>query len=241
MHRRASPTLDATSLDASAWGWRGRVVPSVRRAPEAGFTLIELMVVITLIALLATMMVPDIASGRDEANQRSTVRNLVALLRLARSEAITKGRDHRLVLRPSASAAWLEWRSDRPESDGEFEPVTTIRLGEDYVESTRDESVRIPPNALTWADSLECGVRPIDPIPFDTTEPPPPPPVRPDEDPQVGDAFAIYFRPDGTSDARQILVIDRTGYTLAVNVDPVTAEVRVKALGRDRSGPGRAR
>lgn len=56
-----------------------------------GFTLIELMVVIAIIAIIAGIAVPNYQSSMQNTRETSARNSLVGALQLARSEAVTRG------------------------------------------------------------------------------------------------------------------------------------------------------
>ncbi len=55
-----------------------------------GFTLIELMVVIALIAIIAGIAVPNYQSSMQNTRETSARNSLIGALQLARSEAVTR-------------------------------------------------------------------------------------------------------------------------------------------------------
>ena len=65
---------------------------------QAGFTLLELMAVLGLMALLLGLVLPSLLRSWEREKDRATLRELTATLRIARSEAVTKGRKVRLFL-----------------------------------------------------------------------------------------------------------------------------------------------
>jgi general secretion pathway protein H len=71
-----------------------RVVPS--RA--AGFSLIELLVVIVILAIMAGMVLISMGTLRSEAPTETEARRLTALLELVAEESLIQGRDYGLEL-----------------------------------------------------------------------------------------------------------------------------------------------
>jgi general secretion pathway protein H len=65
---------------------------------QAGFTLLELMVVLALMTLLMGLVLPSLVRSWEREKNRATLRDLAATLRTARSEAITRGFKVRLFL-----------------------------------------------------------------------------------------------------------------------------------------------
>jgi len=51
----------------------------MRKERQAGFTLLELMVVIVIIGLLASMIVPNLIGNKEKADQKKTIADVVAL------------------------------------------------------------------------------------------------------------------------------------------------------------------
>jgi general secretion pathway protein H len=85
----------------------GRIAP--RRPPgagaagdangaEAGFTLLELLAVLFLMALLLGLVMPSLLHSWQREKNRATLRELATTLRTARSEAVTRGRKVRVFL-----------------------------------------------------------------------------------------------------------------------------------------------
>ena len=52
----------------------------MRRSTERGFTLVEIMIVVAIIALLAAIAIPNVLRGRTSANEAAAVGNLRALV-----------------------------------------------------------------------------------------------------------------------------------------------------------------
>jgi general secretion pathway protein H len=84
------PKVLFSSLRPGADGDAGRA--------QAGFTLLELMAVLALMALLMGLVLPGLVRSWEREKNRAALRELTAALRTARSEAVTRGRKVRLFL-----------------------------------------------------------------------------------------------------------------------------------------------
>ena len=87
------------------------------RARSAGFTLIELMVVLVIIGVLAALIVPNVLDRADDARStaaRTDVTNLVQALKLYRLDnqryPTAEQGLQALVARPSSGPAPLNWK-----------------------------------------------------------------------------------------------------------------------------------
>lgn len=58
---------------------------------NSGFTLIELMIVVALVAIIATIAVPSYQGLVDSNRQKSTTNSVLGILNYARSEAVRRG------------------------------------------------------------------------------------------------------------------------------------------------------
>ncbi|HUN46510.1 MAG TPA: GspH/FimT family pseudopilin [Stellaceae bacterium] len=67
-------------------------------ARERGFTLIELVVVLAILALATALVTPLLSRGRDRAEFDATVREVAAALRETRSLAMTRDRSEALLV-----------------------------------------------------------------------------------------------------------------------------------------------
>lgn len=52
----------------------------MNRSPERGFTLVEIMIVVAIIALLAAIAIPNVLRGRTTANESAAIGNIRALV-----------------------------------------------------------------------------------------------------------------------------------------------------------------
>ncbi len=76
---------------------------------EQGYTLIELLVTMSVVAILATVAVPNFVSFIDNSRERAEVQSLLKTLIAARSEAVVRARP---VTISATDGDWTKgWRS----------------------------------------------------------------------------------------------------------------------------------
>ncbi|NNE92427.1 MAG: prepilin-type N-terminal cleavage/methylation domain-containing protein [Verrucomicrobiales bacterium] len=68
-----------------------------RREPEAAFTLVELIIALTVVAILAGLAIPAVDLIKDEQRAREPVRELVAMIRETRARAIAEQRPYQIA------------------------------------------------------------------------------------------------------------------------------------------------
>jgi len=75
-----------------------------------GYTLLELAVVLTIMALTLAVTAPAIAAWRTPSAREAARAELVTTLRFARARAVTSGGAVTLVIDPSTARVWLRPR-----------------------------------------------------------------------------------------------------------------------------------
>lgn len=171
-----------------------RLPPHIRhQAP--GFTLIELIVVLALIAILTAVILPEMRGSLEESVLRSTARSMVAACNSANSRAVASGQAHRLVIDPSNHRYRIERSPDSSRSRPADSPSST------------PESAAIDPRIAVEIHHLE-------PPTANTSQP------------------TVEFHPDGTVDAAEFRLRDRSGFAIAIRLNPITARPAIRELGR---------
>jgi prepilin-type N-terminal cleavage/methylation domain-containing protein len=75
-----------------------------------GFTLLELLVVLALLAITATAAVPAFLAERERGAERDAAMSLATALTRVRDGARASGAAATLVLAPADARVWLVWR-----------------------------------------------------------------------------------------------------------------------------------
>jgi prepilin-type N-terminal cleavage/methylation domain-containing protein len=97
---------------------------------KLGLSLIELMVAIAIIAILATIVVPNLQRQRAVQERRDFLNKLNALTQLGWRQAITTGKVHRLSFDMKNNTISLAVALDKKDEKGnvQFEPARSYQL-----------------------------------------------------------------------------------------------------------------
>jgi type II secretion system protein H len=175
----------------------------VSRGRRLGFSLIELMVVLLLIAVMSAMIIPAMHGTYEDALLRSTARRLVDVLNLANSRAVTLNQTFQVRLNTTEGKYWLEPVRKAPASaPAQFAPFEGV--------FDRRIAVVLRSPASLPASEAEDGDK--------------------DGRPPTGQ---ISFYADGTADSRELVLRDRDGFQLALRINPVTARVHIVEQPRE--------
>jgi len=73
-----------------------------------GFTLLEVVVCVAVVAIMFAVALPDLTSFRESAEQKEAAREVLAALRLARNAAISHNREYQVAFDLDSGSYWLE-------------------------------------------------------------------------------------------------------------------------------------
>lgn len=91
---------------------RPRVTSEGPRSARAGFTLIELVLVVTVVATLGALVLPQLTGSQARARVEAQARAIVALAQTARARAAGEGRAYLLMIDAERGEARLLRRRD---------------------------------------------------------------------------------------------------------------------------------
>jgi prepilin-type N-terminal cleavage/methylation domain-containing protein len=178
----------------------------VRRAriPGArGFTLLELIVVLVLLAIIAAISAPQLAGMVRRAAVQKASSDFLAITRLARSTACLKQKSLELMLKPETREMYLVPYTPKVKSSG-IEAVDQL-FEKNKVSTKKPEESNAPFSRLEWPDRVKLTAVKL----------------------REKDGFyKVRFNPDGTSeDAR--LVFEDGGLRVNVEVEAVSGRARI--------------
>jgi type II secretion system protein H len=178
------------------------------RRGRAGFTLVELMVVIAIIGIMTAMMIPEMKGTFQDAILRSTSRELINVFDLAYVRAVSLNQLRRVRLDEKTGRYLVEKRvtenglesfipaDDVPGSKGELDSRIAVEFH--------------PPGEISPVANSET----------------------PASENNAG-GVVIAFYPDGTADGGDFTLRDREGFRLMLHINPVTARVHVVEMERE--------
>ena len=180
----------------------------VRCSQNSAFTLIELIIVITLIGIAAAMIIPEMRGGYQDALLRSTSRDLVNVFSIASSRAVSLNQLHRVRIEPTTGRYVIEKRTRETVNGDEYKPLNDVS----EAEGTFDKRILVQVHKIE--DSPDA--------------------VPASENSQArADIDSISFYSDGTADAAELLLRDKEGYRMALRINPITSHVKILDLERE--------
>jgi Tfp pilus assembly protein FimT len=168
----------------------------------------EVMVVLVLFAILAAVLIPEMKGSFEDALLRSSGRKLVDVFNLAYSRSISLNQLHRVHLDKSSGHYIIEKQVGEGLADADFEPITDMPGFKGEIDTRISVDIQKQQEATT--DDPETNR----------------------DDQALPSNDAISFFPDGTAEACDILLRDRMGFKLVLQINPTTARAHVLAQDR---------
>lgn len=115
----------------------GRLAAATRSRRSGGFTLLELLVVVTIIGLLAGAVIISTGTVRADRDIEREAQRLISLIELAREESIMQSREHAILFTPTGyqfyvfdyqTEQWAEPSGDALLSPRELEKAIQLEL-----------------------------------------------------------------------------------------------------------------
>lgn len=115
-----------------------RAAAGSRGFGEEGFTFLEILLVMGIVAVAATLVAPAIDSGLRAREVRSAVRSIAGAMRTMQSDAVLSGQVQHLVIDPQENELRVVDREDALQlgdtaqltriNGGEIDPAGTVRV-----------------------------------------------------------------------------------------------------------------
>ena len=171
------------------------------------------MVVIAIIGIMTAMMIPEMKGTFQDALLRSTSRELISVFDLAYSRAVSLNQLRRVRV-DEKTGRYLVEKQVIENGQENFVPADDVPGGKGELDS-RIKIEFHPPGEL----SADANSEPAN--------------SKPAALENLSSGTAISFYPDGTADGGDILLRDREGFRLLLQINPVTARVHVVEMERE--------
>ena len=172
-----------------------------------GFTLLELLVVMAIIAVVTALVVPRVGNSLSNLELKASARSVAASLRYANTRAMTVKKPYLAVIDPAKNVLVVSPLGPQGNEEGDEEGPAP----EEKPQSLRPRLYRLPD-----------GVR------FETRE-------METQGVEEG-RLVIYFWGNGTSSGGSFVLANKGGRRYLLTVDIVTSQVKIEAMADEIMG-----
>jgi hypothetical protein len=173
------------------------------------------MVVMVLIGVMTAMIIPEMKGSFQDALLRSTSRELVNVFGLAGSRAVSVNQVLQVRLDRKTGQYAIEKRVREGGRENHFVPALDIPGGKGKLDTRISIQINLPGEGpANAAEESMPAVSEGAQLPAEAQD-------------------AIGFYPDGTADAREVVLRDSDGFRLGLRINPVTARVHIVELARE--------
>jgi len=170
------------------------------RSSSAGFTLIEIMVVVAIMGLILTMGIPSIYQLAKKEGMRRAVSDMKDVLTNARAQAILTGTEVQVKFYPPENRFEVSGGVTRPAEDpltGEVSPTPA------------PSSSPLKTTAATLPPDISFGMLEVNLLNFRESE-----------------WTRVRFFPNGTSDELRLVLVSEKGDVRGIELEPTTGLTR---------------
>jgi len=178
------------------------------------FTLIELMVVLVLIGILSAMIIPQMKGVYGDALLRASGRELVNVFELAYSQSVSLNQIHLVRMDQNTGRYAIERQVRSRGRQPEFAPLKDLSGSSGKLDDRIQVVVRPLEENTAGNPGLEQS-------------------SLHSEDAQTRPSGVVAFYPDGTADGAEVLLRDRAGFGLRLQIDPITARIKLDEVPRE--------
>jgi type IV fimbrial biogenesis protein FimT len=80
--------------------------------PDAGFTMVELLITLVLVGIVLSIAVPAVSGWLDNSNLKAGARTMASDVAFLRESALATGRTHTMAFNVGANQYTMQWDSD---------------------------------------------------------------------------------------------------------------------------------
>jgi type II secretion system protein H len=174
----------------------------VHRARARGFTLLEIMVAVTILAIMMAVTLPSMKAMNEKNKLRSTARQITALMKYARTEAVFGERTTEVFLNLDKREFWLDLREPEPEKGDSSWSSKNKQPKERNIEQKRDLDSSI------WFEETQAYDENI---------------IEGGKDKLI----AVDFYPDGSASPTFLTLTNKGGTKLTIEVLKSTGQIEI--------------